>query len=130
MNSDELVCWSCGSSLTGVPMPISRISECLSCRRKLHVCLMCEFHDPLVAQACREPMAEEVADKQWANFCDYFGPRPDAFDRRDDAQRDNTPSALAALFGGDEKEPGSQERTDPDQETTQRQLNKFFDTKD
>ena len=129
MKSDELCCWSCGSSLAGVPMPISRISECLSCRRKLHVCLMCEFHDPQVAQACREPMAEEVADKQWANFCDYFGPRPDAFAGRDGIQQDDAPPALAALFGGDIEESGSGGDSDPGQETTEQRLNSLFDTK-
>jgi hypothetical protein len=60
---------------------------------------MCRFYDTRVAKACREPMAEEVKDKERANFCDWFQPRPDAYrppeDRSLAAKAD-----LEALFGG------------------------------
>ena len=130
MKSDQLVCWSCGSSLVGVPMPISRISECLSCRRKLHACLMCEFHDPAVAQACREPIADEVADKGCANFCDYFSPRPDAFNKRIDSQDEIAPTGLAALFGDGETNPESDGQGESEQQTGGQQLNDLFRSKD
>jgi len=74
-------------------------------------------------------MAEEVADKRWANFCDYFGPRPDAFTAHDGGQQDDAPPELAGLFGGDAGECGSQDDSDPAQETAEQQLNKLFDTK-
>jgi hypothetical protein len=74
-------------------------------------------------------MAEEVADKRWANFCDYFGPRPDSFARRDGVQQDDPPPELAALFGGDVEENGSGSDGDPGQETAEQQLNSLFDTK-
>ena len=35
-----------------------------------------------VAKHCREPIAEEVKDKERANFCDYFKPRPGAYSAR------------------------------------------------
>jgi hypothetical protein len=98
MEAKDLSCWKCGASLDGVPMPLSRLSECLSCRAELHVCRQCEFYDTKVAQACREPLAEEVKDKTRANFCEHFYPRPDAFEGR--APASQGPSAgLAALFG-------------------------------
>jgi len=126
MKSDQLVCWSCGSSLTGVPMPISRISECLSCRRKLHVCLMCEFHDPLVAQACREPIADKVADKQWANFCDYFNPRPDAFNKQNDPRDEIVPAGLAVLFGDSEDHVASEGPDESERQTEGQELDDLF----
>ena len=53
MKAGDLSCWKCGVSLEGVPMPISRLSECLSCRCPLHVCRMCEFYDTSKASACQ-----------------------------------------------------------------------------
>ena len=50
MEAKDLSCWECGASLDGVPMPISRLSECLSCRAELHACRLCEFYDTRVAQ--------------------------------------------------------------------------------
>jgi hypothetical protein len=130
MKFDQLVCWSCGSTLAGVPMPISRISECLSCSRKLHACLMCEFHDPSVAQACREPIAEEVTDKQCANFCDYFSPRSDAFNQRNDPQDETMPSGLTALFGDSKKSPESDGLEDGERQAGGQELNDLFRSKD
>jgi hypothetical protein len=99
MKARDLSCWKCGATLEGVPMPISRLSECLSCRSELHVCRMCEFYDTSVAQDCREPMAEEIKDKTRANFCEHFYPSPEL--RPDPARAVSAPSAeLDALFGG------------------------------
>jgi hypothetical protein len=53
--------------------------ECPQCDRPLHTCRNCGFHDPAYNNACREPMAERVVDKERANFCEYFTPaRPGA----------------------------------------------------
>jgi len=97
----SLVCWKCGAGLDEVPQPLSKYAECLACRAELHVCRMCRFYDTSVAQACREPMADEVKDKTRANFCDYFEPRPDAWTGQDGPSARN--DALAALFGDDEE---------------------------
>jgi hypothetical protein len=98
MEAKDLSCWKCGASLDGVPMPLSRLSECLSCRAELHVCRLCEFYDTKVAQACREPMAEEVKDKTRANFCEHFYPRPGAHTAAVASSRPSS-GELAALFG-------------------------------
>lgn len=97
--TDTLVCWKCGASIEDLPLPLGRRDECLACHAELYVCRMCRFHDTSVAKACREPMAEEVKDKERANFCDWFQPRPNAHQPRGD----KTPAAkaeLEALFGG------------------------------
>ena len=120
MEAKDLSCWKCGASLDGVPMPISRLSECLSCRAELHVCRLCEFYDTKVAQACREPLAEEVKDKTRANFCEHFYPLPRAY--TPEPTSDQAPSTeLAALFGDaparDASEPTTEgeEPADPEQ---------------
>ena len=35
---------------------------------------MCEFFDPGVRRGCKEPVADEVSDRERANFCGYFTP--------------------------------------------------------
>jgi hypothetical protein len=97
--TDTLVCWKCGASVEDLPLPLGRRDECLVCHAELHVCRMCRFYDVRVAKACREPMAEEVKDKERANFCDWFQPRPNAFQPREDKSQ-TAKSELDALFGG------------------------------
>jgi hypothetical protein len=66
----------------------------------LHVCKLCEWYSTSVAKHCREPIAEEVKDKERANFCDYFKPRPDAYASAllDEAAKAKV--ELDSLFGG------------------------------
>lgn len=99
MADDTLVCWRCGASLTDQPLPLSRLAECRACHAPLHVCRMCRFYDPAVARQCREPVAEEVRDKERANFCGYLEPRPGAFTPRPAAAAAR--AGLKALFGGE-----------------------------
>ena len=96
MDSD-LTCWKCGASLADVPMPFARAAECAACRADLHVCVMCTFYAPSVANACREPIAEPVAEKRRANFCGYFTPRAGA--HRPDVAAESAKAQLDALFG-------------------------------
>lgn len=71
---------------------------------------MCGHFDPGVVGQCREEDAEDVLDKEKANFCDWFGARVDAFDGDARAQAIQARSQLGALFGeGDdvaETDPG------------------------
>ena len=52
-----------------------------------------------MAKSCREPVAEEVSDKERANFCDYFRARPGihAAGGADEAARAR--AKLEAMFG-------------------------------
>lgn len=95
---DSPVCWRCGASLAALSLPYSRHDECRQCRAELHVCRLCRFYDVTVAKQCREPVAEEVRDKERANYCDYFEPRLDAFQPRGSAA-DEARAALEKLFG-------------------------------
>jgi len=97
--SHSLVCWQCGASLAALSLPLLRREECRNCRAELHVCRMCVEYDTRVAKHCREPTAEEVRDKEHANFCDHFKPRADAWQPGDQAAIDQAKSELDRLFG-------------------------------
>jgi hypothetical protein len=94
----ELVCWKCGASLAALSLPLQRQDECRACHAQLHVCRLCEFHDVTVANQCREPIAEVVKDKDRANFCDYFKPRPGAYSDTSQVAA-KAKSDLEVLFG-------------------------------
>jgi len=97
--TDEFVCWSCGTGLAEEPLPLSRRAECRHCRAELHVCRLCSFFDPQVAESCREERAEFVREKDRANFCDYFTLAFGAYEAEDCAGQQSAERDLAALFG-------------------------------
>ncbi len=94
-----LSCWKCGASLASLSLPLRRLDECLKCRAELHVCKLCIDYDTSVAKQCREPTAEEVRDKERANFCDHFKPRADAWKPANVEAIDAARSELERLFG-------------------------------
>ncbi|MGH7484809.1 MAG: hypothetical protein ACREMY_04270 [bacterium] len=95
-----LICWKCGASLEALTLPLRRLDVCPACNSELHVCKLCVDYDPSKAKHCREPIAEEVRDKEHANFCDYHKPRPGAWTPPDQKGRDAAKAGLDALFGG------------------------------
>jgi len=107
----ELICWKCGASLADYTLPLRRLEECRKCGAELHVCKLCEWYHTGVAKHCRETIAEEVKDKERANFCDYFKPRPGAWSGapQDDAVK--AKAQLDALFGGaDAQQPSAADK--------------------
>lgn len=80
-------------------MPLSRLSVCLKCGAEFYACRMCQFHDPKLRQGCREDRAEHVQDKERANFCEFFEPRPGAHTPRDTAPAQAARHQLDGLFG-------------------------------
>lgn len=80
-------------------MPLSRLSECLACRTELHVCRMCRFYDPHKPESCIEERADPPKDKQRANFCEYFDPKPNVFQAQDDSAANRAKTELDKLFG-------------------------------
>jgi hypothetical protein len=66
-------CWHCGVAIE-VNERVGFRECCPRCDRAVHACLNCGFYDPAYHNQCRETMAELVADKQRANFCEYFVP--------------------------------------------------------
>ncbi|HWP94197.1 MAG TPA: hypothetical protein VNL72_00480 [Gammaproteobacteria bacterium] len=97
--NDELVCWKCGAPLRELPLPLSRYAQCLACRAELHVCRMCRFFEPKWTRGCREPRAEEVMERERANFCDWFTPAPGAWRPAASASADRAREELEKLFG-------------------------------
>ena len=95
----SLVCWKCGASLEALSLPFTRVDECRQCHAQLHVCKLCEFYNTSVAKHCRETIAEEVKDKERANFCDYFKPRPDAYSAAGLDAASKAKADLDVLFG-------------------------------
>lgn len=96
-----LVCWKCGTSLEHLSLPLQRLDECKGCHAELHACKLCEWYDITVAKHCREPIAEEVKDKERANYCDYFKPVADAYSNAGVTAAAKAKSQLDALFGGE-----------------------------
>lgn len=68
-----MTCAACGDELGRVER-VGRRDVCPACGADLRVCRQCRFYDLAAADACREPLAERVADKTRANFCDHFAP--------------------------------------------------------
>ena len=104
-----LVCWKCGASLAELTLPLRRLEECLQCHAELHVCKLCEWYSLSVAKHCRETVAEEVKDKERANFCDYFKPRDDAYSTKPADAASKAQAELDALFGGAKKSADDQQ---------------------
>ena len=95
----SLFCFRCGTSLERLSLPLGRRDECPECSIHLHVCMMCRFFDVHVPKQCREDDAEEVFEKEKANFCEWFKPSAKAFDPARAREAGDAKSALAALFG-------------------------------
>ncbi len=96
---DDLLCWQCGASITDQPLPLSRRAECAICGADLHTCRLCRFYDTGVAKHCREPIADEVKEKERANFCECFQHKNGAFTATDSSAAIAAETELGALFG-------------------------------
>ena len=62
---------------------------------------MCVYFDAAAPRQCREDGADDVAEKERPNFCDWFKPSESAFDPSAKSESDAAKEALAALFGDD-----------------------------
>ena len=97
--TDSLQCYRCGAALEALSLPLSRQDQCPDCFVYLHCCRMCTYFDPGIAEQCREDDAEEVKNKENANFCDYFRPDSAAHDPRYVSEEARARSQLDTLFG-------------------------------
>lgn len=69
----SLQCHKCGKALPDTyKIMVSRADTCAQCMTDIRCCKMCQFYDPKSYNECRESSADRVADKEKANFCDYF----------------------------------------------------------
>ena len=97
--SHAIACWKCGASLAEFALPFGRRECCRACGADLHVCKLCREYDPRVAHQCREPTAEEVRDKEHANFCDHYAPREGAYQTKEVSAAERARAELEQLFG-------------------------------
>lgn len=77
-----------------------RTETCHDCGADLKVCLNCVSYEPRLAHQCRDRRADPVADKNLANFCEWFEMavrdfKGKAGDPREEAARDR----FKKLFG-------------------------------
>ena len=91
-------CYFCGSALAD-DIRVYRSSTCPSCAKDLKICNNCRFYRKGAHWDCLESIPELVADKDRANFCEFFqikdskAPSP-APDRQKKAKED-----FQKLFG-------------------------------
>jgi predicted amidophosphoribosyltransferase len=68
------MCWYCGSPV--IDEVIGRSLRCKDCGKDLRVCKNCRFFLSGAKGDCSETHAEPEADKERANFCDWFSLDP------------------------------------------------------
>jgi len=98
-------CWRCGAAVPLDLLPLRREEVCPTCNADLHVCKLCTFYNPAVSDACDEPIAASVGNKERANFCDYFKPSARAYKGGAGGDQARARAELDALFGGAPPEP-------------------------
>jgi hypothetical protein len=93
-------CWKCGTEYT-LPGSPGRSESCARCGSDLKVCLNCVSYDPRAAQQCRDQRAEPVAEKDMANYCEYFEFRRREFvaPQQETVRRDKAREELKKLLG-------------------------------
>ena len=99
----SLQCHFCGAPVA-LAEPIPRDGECDACRRDLRCCINCRHYDTAYNNACTEPMADPVVDKDRRNFCEYFYFNREPFQARGatTSRQDAARAKLESLF----KKPG------------------------
>ena len=83
---------------------------------------MCEFFDPGVRRGCKEPVAEEVSDRERANFCGYFRPTAGAGPAAQDEAAHTARTELDTLFGL----PAASTASPSDADEARRRLDELF----
>lgn len=97
----NIACFRCGASLSRLSLPFSRRDQCPECSVELHVCKMCVHFDPSAPSQCREDDAEDVTEKELANFCEWYTPSETAFNPQGKSEADRALEALEALFSAE-----------------------------
>lgn len=98
------MCWYCGNAIEA-PEPIGRSNRCADCGKDLRACKNCRFFRPGARGDCAETIDAAVADKERANFCDWFSLDPrfriaSEGDQQTINRSNAARSSFDALFGG------------------------------
>ena len=87
-------------------MPMSTYAECSSCNAHLHVCRMCGHWDSQIRTGCKETRAEDIRDREKANFCEWFLPQEIApIVNKKAIKKKEARSQLQNLFSVNNEEP-------------------------
>lgn len=112
----KLQCWNCGTSLEDVPRPISRHEHCKACFEALHCCRLCRHFRVDINPQCDEDRADPPANKENANFCDWFRPASGVFQSSRTQKSDAAKDQLSGLFGVDSDEESTENQQSPEVE--------------
>jgi hypothetical protein len=65
-------CWKCGKELGDLPKRLSPKETCPFCLSYLHCCKNCINYQPGLANDCKIPGTDPIADRESINYCDEF----------------------------------------------------------
>ena len=96
------MCWYCGLPIADEE-PFGRSLRCAECGKDIRACKNCRFFLSGARGDCSESNAEPVADKERANFCDWFSlnpkyRQPTAGQKKDQSKAAAAKSAFDDLF--------------------------------
>jgi hypothetical protein len=121
-----LVCWHCGAVIKPGQRPISRLAQCRVCQADLHVCRLCRYYNTRMTGYCDHDHAEPPLERERANFCQYFKPRPGAWAPRERDTDQATRDGLEALFGELPPKETNPTRSRPEEEHAREELDRLF----
>ena len=93
-------CYACGQQIDK-QISIVRTAVCPTCDKDLKVCLNCEFYSPGSHWDCRETISERVAEKDKANFCDFFRYKESTESAAERKKDNKTKEDFFKLFGNE-----------------------------
>lgn len=126
MKGEKIVCWRCGATVKPDQRPIKRLEQCTACTADLHVCMLCRHYNPRLSGYCAHDHAEPPLDRERANFCQFFTPRPGAYRPPDTDTTASARAGLDTLFGTAASESdarNTQQASDPAREALDRLFN-------
>ena len=91
-----LICQNCGQNIE--QETFTRNDICPKCGIYLKSCIQCKNYDPNSYHSCKEPMIEEVSDKNSANFCEYYKPNSTNISNSSYKKKDDVLNELDKLF--------------------------------
>jgi hypothetical protein len=121
-----LICWRCGAVIKPAQRPISRLERCHACQADLHVCRLCRHYTTRMTGYCDHDHAEPPRERERANFCQYFKPRPGAFTPGEGAVDRRARDGLEALFGAVPTGSADPAKQRPEADRAREELERLF----
>jgi hypothetical protein len=122
----SLVCWRCGAAIKAEQLPISRLERCHACEADLHACRLCRHYNVRMTGYCDHDHADPPRERERANFCQYFKPRPGAFAPAEQDVSQTARDGLEALFGPSSPRNAAPRRPATPAERAREELDRLF----